>query len=399
MKWELVLERVSKNRLNPETTRRKLRNIAAVAERNKSLGFKSRLSKLGDPVEMFDPKGGERIYRYLVKLRVEKTSLRSVEAAKNHFERVLEMLQKKAAAENWSVIPEGERGKGDSPEKELSRPPFHPPSLTDEVMKSVFDGIYERDAHIRLIHDSVLAYADSRRRNNDNPTVEICRSHTLLKGKPAGCKTTLFERFKTWYESEGEIERVLFVDGPTMSKAGLENFLLERAADGTLPEIIVLEEIEKQDPNNLLTLISVMGSGHVSKLNARIGHRREIANVLVWATCNDEKIIREFRNGVLWSRFAHKLHCVRPSKELMERILRDRVIQLGGNQAWVDKVMEFAYEMVPQYNGGIPIDDPREIKGLLDGKDRLLDGSYQLDKLKVIRAEAMEAAADAQQML
>lgn len=81
-----------------------------------------------------------------------------------------------------------------------------------------------------------------------------------------------------------------FVDATTASKAGLENWLLDKAETGTLAEIIVLEEIEKQPLDNLLTLVSLMGSGYVAKLNARVGHRKELANVLVWATCNDEGV-------------------------------------------------------------------------------------------------------------
>jgi hypothetical protein len=38
------------------------------------------------------------------------------------------------------------------------------------------------------------------------------------------------------------------------------------------------------------------------------------------------------------------------------------------------------------------MDDPREIKGLLDGRDRLIDGSYQEDKLHVLRDELKESA-------
>lgn len=230
--------------------------------------------------------------------------------------------------------------------------------------------------------------------STQDPRVEVCRSHVLLKGKPAGCKTRLFERFKAWYEKDSKAERVLFVDAHVMTEAGLENYLLDRAESGSLPEIIVLEEIEKQPPDNLLSLISVMGSGYISKMNARIGHRRELANVLVWATCNDEGIIRKFRAGVLWSRFVHKFHCTRPSQELMRRILLDQVSKMNGNPEWVDKAIEFAYGLYPKLNHGRPMDDPREIKGLLDGRDRLLDGTYQLDKLAVLKAEAAEAQVD-----
>jgi hypothetical protein len=45
---------------------------------------------------------------------------------------------------------------------------------------------------------------------------------------------------------------------------------------------------------------------------------------------------------------------------------------------------------------GHALDDPREIKGLLDGQDRLLDGSYQRDLLTIFQAERDEARGDRQ---
>ncbi len=189
--------------------------------------------------------------------------------------------------------------------------------------------------------------------------------------------------------------RVTFVDATTASKAGLENWLLSKAEDGELTEIIVLEEIEKQPLDNLLTLVSLMGSGYIAKLNARIGFRKELAQVLVWATCNQEEIIQKFRNGVLWSRFANKLHCTRPSRERMHQILLDKIRQRGGNVRRADAAIEFAYEIIPEEFGN-PMDDPRDVIALLAGRNRLLDRSYQEDRLIIMRAEAEEKiAADA----
>ena len=69
--------------------------------------------------------------------------------------------------------------------------------------------------------------------------------------------------------------------------------ILEKAEQGELAEIIVLEEIEKVQPlDNLLPLVSIMGSGYLAKMNAHVGNRGETTNVLVLATCNDERVIR-----------------------------------------------------------------------------------------------------------
>ncbi len=68
-----------------------------------------------------------------------------------------------------------------------------------------------------------------RAANAADPSVEVCRSHILLKGKPAGAKTTLDERFKAWYEHGGDTERITFVDMQSATPAGLENWLLDQA--------------------------------------------------------------------------------------------------------------------------------------------------------------------------
>lgn len=407
MRWDITLERTTRNRLNPDITRKNLRKIAEAASRNKSLGFEGRVGKLGEPQLTVDPETRDEVHRYLVRLRLEKAVVRSEAAAREQYEHVLRQVTRTAESRGWKVLAEpataavaraADVSRGDQLAAVVNppRPRFVVPTLTDAVMASEFAGIYDRESHIRVIHDSVTNYFESRAMHDQDPAVEIARSHVLLKGKPAGCKTTVFDRFKKWYERGSDVERVKFVDAHTMTKAGLENALLDMAEAGELPEIIVLEEIEKQNPDNLLSLISVMGSGYVSKLNARVGHRKSVANVLIWATCNDERIIRNFRAGVLWSRFIHKLHCTRPSRELMERILLDKVAKMGGNPAWVTKAMEFAFDLLPQALGR-PMDDPREVKGLLDGKDRLLDGSYQLDLLAILKAEAEEAKADSEQ--
>jgi hypothetical protein len=271
------------------------------------------------------------------------------------------------------------------------------PTLTADVMATYFGGIYERDEHIRVVHAAVESFVATLNAWKQDRPVEVARGHVLLKGKPAGCKTTILERLKKWYETASPgAERMTFVDTQTATRAGLENWLLEKAEQGELADIVVLEELEKQQPlDALLPLVSVMGSGYIAKLNAWVGRRKEVANILVFATCNDEEVIRKWRNGAIWSRFAKKLHCPRPSKKLMLRILLDTVLRAGGNPDWAERALEFAYDVMPQAVG-FTLDDPREVKGLLDGGDRLLDGSYQRDLLAIFQAEADEKRSDRQ---
>lgn len=156
--------------------------------------------------------------------------------------------------------------------------------------------------------------------------------------------------------------------------------MLELAVTNKLPEIICIEEIEKQHMDNLLTLLSVMGSGYIMKTNARIGRMKQLAKCVIWATCNDKQLLKNFRDGALWSRFTHKLHCRRPSRELMTRIIKDKVANTNGDPRWADAAIDFAYDGMASAVGQ-SIVDPRAILGLLDGADRLLDGSYQADYL------------------
>lgn len=396
MRWEITLERRTKNRLNPDITQRKLRSLAKLAEQDPSLGFTGAISKMKSPQKVIDESTQEKLYVYLSRITVSNdttsTDHKSVDLTfRLH---ILPDIQRQASIDGWTIhsgrieqIESVQTSAGvtfgvpiDSFDEETEpRKMFTLPDLDGEALKSFFAGVYEREAHIRMIHDSMKMYirSDGER-----------RSHVLLEGEPASCKTTLLERFKQFYESdiEDETERVAFIDGPTMSKAGLENWMMQMAVSGKLPEIVCVEEIEKQNMDNLLTLLSVMGSGYIMKTNARIGRLKQLAKCVIWATCNDKQLLRSFRNGALWSRFTHKLHCKRPSRELMQKILHDEVTKCNGNPSWVTAIMDFAYEGMVAATGR-PMIDPRAVLGLLDGGDRLLDGSYQRDYLLTLSGE------------
>lgn len=407
MRFDIVLEKRSKVKLNLDTAKKQLKEMADEAERNRTFGFKARVGKIPEPELVFDDETNEQLYLYTVTIRLQKRTSFSKELSYRHFDAVMKNIVKIVKKYGWTYWDTTQAVADDGSMKvsEInvsSRPAFVLPELTNDVLDTYFHGIYEREPHIRLIWDSARMSMDSLKARKDGKPAH--RSHILLKGKPASCKTTLFERFKDWFDEEGtvtrsedesppRVERVIFIDGPTLSKAGLENYLIDLAEMGNLPEFLVIEEIEKQNMDNLLTLLSVMGSGYVRKLNA---HRNSnaVADVVIWATCNDEKILRTFRQGALWSRFTHQLHCQRPSKGLMEKILLEKTTQLGGNPDWVKEIMKFSYETLYD-RFQIVMDDPRQMIGLLDGGDRLLSGAYQADKIAVIESELREASPEA----
>ncbi len=372
MYWNLVFVRDSRNKLNENINGKILKNITSLIEKQKSYGFKVdlKLDGLSSPA---NTNGG---YRTIVKCKVSEDLAKTPELAEKRWEKLFEIIKKKAGAREWTIKDESEvvtNNQGELETQEMSNGPFIIPELTQKVMEEQFGGVWERSGHIRLIHDTVKTFATSE---------GTIRGHTLLYGLPAGCKTTLFERFKNWYEAEDGVERVKFLDATTMSKAGLENWLLSAADEGLLPDVLVLEEIEKQSPDNLLCLLSVMGSGYVAKHNARVQMRRQ-CNCLIWATCNDSFILRQFRAGALWSRFAHRWYCPRPSKTVMRSILLEKIESIGGNPVWADKIMDFGWDEMQER-------DPRTLISLLDGGNRLLDNSYQQDILSISEAKNLE---------
>ncbi|MDB5342483.1 MAG: hypothetical protein JWP89_860 [Schlesneria sp.] len=398
MRWEILLQRQTKNRLNSEITQRKLRTLAGLAEQNPTLGFEGSVSKMREPQRGVDAESSEEVYIYKSRIVVTNAQASDPATADASFRRhVLESIQKQAAVDGWTIRADGivathqisgvTGSEVDIPltalmDEGIARPAFNLPELHDDANRRFFAGVYEREPHIRMIHDAMRAYVRSGGEQ---------RSHVLLEGKPACAKTILFERFKKFYEQDAPdgIERVAFIDGPTMSKAGLENWLLELAVANKLPEVICIEEIEKQHMDNLLTLLSVMGSGYIMKTNARIGRMKQLAKCVIWATCNDKQLLKDFRDGALWSRFTHKLHCRRPSRELMTRIIRDKVANTNGDPRWAEAAIEFAYDGMTAAVGQ-PMLDPRAILGLLDGAERLLDGSYQADYLATFSIGCVE---------
>src|SRR5262249_39683772 len=207
-------------------------------------GFPARPGTLGEPEEIFDDEAGEKRYRYLVRMRVEKPGQHLTQEVERQFDFVLSSLSKAASSEGWTVRTRVPSLVGGGPDEEgqaakkRTRPPLIVPYLTEDVKKTFFAGVYERDAHLRVIHDAISSYADSLSRWQKDGETPICRSHILLKGKPAAAKTTLFERLKAWLEHDSPVERITFIDLHMATKAGFADWLLEKAEQNELAEIV-----------------------------------------------------------------------------------------------------------------------------------------------------------------
>lgn len=390
MRWEFLLIRKTKNRLNKEITRRRLKEIAESASRNKTLGFEAKVGHLNEPTLIMDEKLGE-VYQYVVRFRLSKPVVRNEKTIVQKLEHILEVVKRCAGQFEFEVKPcktshePGSRDDGnvlvsEAPDSSSYEPPppFVLPPLTDEVMSSFFGDIYERREQIIQLYSAIQTTVETGGEE---------LSHVLLYGLPGSCKSKLARAFQTWfnYGLPEDVEYVKEVDGTTLSKAGLENWLLELADAPAAPVMLFIDELEKQDPSNLFCLHNVMGSGIIAKCNARVGNKRRSLKFTLVGTCNDEEKLKT-RAEALWSRFSHQVYCPRPSRELCERILMDTLRRFPlGKPEWVKAVLEFAWDELGQR-------DVRTIKAHLDGRDRLLDGSWQEGKRIILAAEKKEKA-------
>src|SRR5262249_52342098 len=135
------------------------------------------------------------------------------------------------------------------------RPPWDPPELTEEVWKTHFADVYERDRQIRRIHQAVRTSV-----RNGIP------GHCILYSLPGAAKTILCKRFMVWYNQGQPVMRAMFVDCTTMTKAGLERWLIDLADKKLLPEVLFMDELEKMELDNGLCLLGVMASGMLCRM-------------------------------------------------------------------------------------------------------------------------------------
>ena len=90
------------------------------------------------------------------------------------------------------------------------------------------------------------------------------------------------------------------------------------------------------------------------------------------------------QSGAIWSRFTHKLRCVRPSRELCLKILEEECDKIPkGNRNWAKKALDFGWDTLKER-------DIRAIRGHLNGRDDLLNGMWQRDQIAIRDAEAQE---------
>lgn len=396
LKFPVTVGRVAKKALNKDAMKEQLKFIADAAKRNAQANWETSIpTKL--IVELETGEGDNRELRYSAVIYVCKDRYKDEEAVKRRFQNVLKVMKKAAGRKGWTVVSDEPlkittdgyvvvNGAGEatgdpvpkimpledsvsvrSERKLLTSVPidYVLPELTDDIMRTYFGHIYDREPHIRLIYDNL---------NTAVRTNFKVRHHILLKGPPACAKTVLFLAFREWLGDE----LIESVDASTMTKAGLERMLLEKSHASELKPILVLEEIEKCHPDNLSCLIQVMDArGRIQRVNAntvRDGNGDGDCKIVLWATCNDENELMKFHSGALHSRFGVQPECDRPDRVLMGRILKSEVEAVMGREEWIEPVLDFCFvelAQIPKFAG--KHNDPRFARSLIASGDRLLD--------------------------
>lgn len=237
-------------------------------------------------------------------------------------------------------------------------------------MGTLFDHIYEREPHIKVIYSAVMEFIESEYRN---------RFHIVLHGPPACGKSELMLGFGKMFGAENEA--YLKLDATSTTQAGAQKLLLDNPYT---PPIALIEELEKADEKTLRWILGITDvRGEIRKTNFH-DNRYEERKMLVIATVNNMNTFNNMLYGALASRFPNKLFCPRPNEKVLRQILLREINLRKGNPEWVTPTLDFCHKI-------LEIDDPRSIIPIcLMGKDDLLDGSYQKDILQTMSGELQE---------
>lgn len=223
-----------------------------------------------------------------------------------------------------------------------------------------FDHLFGLDPQIRILLSAVQAAADSEMEN---------RFHSLLFGAPGTGKTDIL---RSTYRLLSDLNiSCLSIDATSTTEAGMRKYLLDE--DEVMPEVILIEEIEKAVHSFKLLLGIMDDRGMVSQMNARRTASRKVP-ALILANANDYNVLVKMDSGALLSRFSNEIHCPRLDRETLARILEREVSKVkGGDTAWIEPTLKFGFDHMG-------VNDPRQLKRIcLCGKERLLTGEYQRD--------------------
>lgn len=222
-----------------------------------------------------------------------------------------------------------------------------------------FTHLFERNAQISVVLSAVEAA---------KATQFSHRFHSVMYGPPGCGKTAITQAIATMV---GE-SHVLKFDGPSCTKAGLENFFLDSEDDISGPKIMIFEEIEKADPEIHKSLLGMLDTrGEIRKTTGNDGQRSMGVKVLCLATVNNVQLFEKSQAGSLASRFTHKVFCPKPSRKCLTAILEREVDANNGRREWIAPTLDYTIGVEGSH------DPRRAIAVCMSGRDKLLNGSYQ----------------------
>lgn len=251
-----------------------------------------------------------------------------------------------------------------------------------------FTHIFERSAQISVALSAVEAAKVSNFTH---------RFHTVLYGPPGSGKTEITRAMYKMISPDGMPEtstacangtrmNIVRMDGPSTTKAGLENFFLNTEAEGST--LLIYEEIEKAPADALIPLLGILDTrGEVRKTTGKDGQMARDVKVLCIATVNNMDKFEKMLAEALASRFTHKVYCPQATRSCMEKILSHEVRKVAGNQAWVAPTLDYVMDVEG-------VNDPRRaIAVCISGRDRLLTGAYQRALRAISQTQHRRAAA------
>lgn len=238
--------------------------------------------------------------------------------------------------------------------KDLGLPDAEQGFAIPEDWRDYYSHIFGLDDQIYIVVKTIQAFIESNYRN---------RFHITLYGPPGCGKTEIVRATKAMLGSDNVIE----YDATATTAAGAIGDLANKDDS---PRILVTEELEKADETSMRWLLGALDQrAELRKVTARTNINKKL-KILTIATVNDKKLFDKAMAGALSSRFALKLHCPRPSREIHKQILTREIERFDGNIAWANKAIDLADELGTT--------DPRMVTALcMVGGEDLLSGEFQ----------------------
>lgn len=232
-------------------------------------------------------------------------------------------------------------------------------------MGNHFERMYGRDAQIRRVMDALLVSESTGWKK---------RANTLLDGNPGCGKTEIMLCTRGMLGEEGQAW--WWLDATSMTKAGALEMILESKY---VPPVLFVEEIEKCPEEMLRWLLGVMDTrGEIRRTNYRVGNQAKNVRMVVIASANNVKILKNMMSGALYSRFQNRVYCPEPDRVIARQILAREVAELKGRMEWIEPALQFGYDEWC-------IRDPRDLINIVrTGRNRLLDGTAQKDYVETM---------------